>query len=53
MVNVLGYRIVYLLGASELGKEVIPKEWGKPLMKTPAFIGAQGETVRNNEKQNG
>ncbi|KAI4532327.1 hypothetical protein MG293_017592 [Ovis ammon polii] len=37
-------RIVYLLGASELGKEVIPKEWGKPLMKTPAFIGAQGKT---------
>jgi hypothetical protein len=38
-VSELGFRIGCLLGATELGKEAIPKEEGaKPFMKTPAVI---------------
>lgn len=38
LASVLGCRIVYLLGVSELGKEAFPGERGKTFKKSPAFI---------------
>lgn len=43
----LGYRIVYLLGTSELGKEAMPKEWGKAVYENSSpELGAYEKMVR-------
>lgn len=49
----LGYRIVYLLGTSELGKEAMPKEWGKAVYENSSHdLGAYEKMGGNNEKPN-